>query len=77
MGFYNPESGWVSDQRFFDELRGHMQFAFGCKPALASIYLDNKATKQSMCNHLYQNGENGPACTKCGDLRWGPDGDQP
>ena len=74
------ERGYVStitDGTWFAELRSSMRHAFGCHPALASMFLQAKIDKKAGCKHLYQNGEDGPCCIKCSDHRWGPDGEQP
>jgi len=61
---------YITDQQWFDDLRGSMRFAFGCDPALATLFMENKETKKAMCKHLYQNGEDGTECVKCNKLKW-------
>ena len=68
----------ISDTKWFAEERSHMKMAFApVIPALTTMFWFNRDIKCNMCQHLYENGEDGPCCVKCGDMRWGPDGDRP
>lgn len=64
------ENGWhhtMSDSEWFADMRSHMEFAFApVKPALATMFWWNKHIARALCKHLYQNGEDGPECVRCG-----------
>lgn len=66
------EHGYVStitDGQWFAELRGSMQAAFGCHPALASMFLQAREDKKAMCRHLWQTSEDGQTCIRCKESR--------